>query len=128
MKYYVSKVIEGKFDEVIEKVTSALNGIGFGVLTTIDVSSTLKTKIDFDLKPYVILGACNPHFASKAIMLEDKLGVLLPCNVVVIDQGQGKIEVAALEPIALMTGIGNNDLLSLAGEVSKKIEYMVLSL
>ncbi len=128
MKYYVSKVIEGKFDELIEKVTSALNGIGFGVLTTIDVSSTLKTKIDFDLKPYVILGACNPHFASKAIMLEDKLGVLLPCNVVVIDQGQGKIEVAALEPIALMTGIGNNDLLSLAGEVSKKIEYMVLSL
>ena len=94
MKYFTSKTLYGEFDAVIEKVTAALKEIGFGIITIIDVKATLKEKIDVDFKPYTILGACNPHFANKALRMEDKLGVILPCNVVVIDQGGGTIEVA----------------------------------
>jgi uncharacterized protein (DUF302 family) len=128
MKYFVSKTIEGEYNATIEKVTAALKEIGFGVLTTIDVRKTLKEKIDFDFKPYIILGACNPHFASKALSMEDKLGVLLPCNVLVIDQGDGKIEVAAMEPAAMIESIGNQELTQLAAEVSQRIEHMVNNL
>jgi uncharacterized protein (DUF302 family) len=128
MKYFVSKTIEGEYTATIEKVTAALKEIGFGVLTTIDVRKTLKEKIDYDFKPYIILGACNPHFASKALSMEDKLGVLLPCNVVVIDQGKGQIEVAAMEAAAMIEGIGNPELTQLAVEVSQKIEKMVMNL
>lgn len=128
MKYYISKTIQGEFNPAIEKVTLALKEIGFGVLTTIDVSKTLREKIGFEYKPYVILGACNPHFASKALGMEDKLGVLLPCNVVVIDQGDGTIEIAALEPVAMIEAIGNAELTLLAAEISQRIENMIISL
>ncbi len=128
MKYYVSKTVEGDFNEIIAKVSADLAKIGFGILTTIDVQKTLKNKIDVDFKPYVILGACNPRFASKALWLEDKLGVLLPCNVVVIDQGDGKIEVAAMEPVSFMNGIGNEKLLLLAKEVSEQVEQVIANL
>jgi uncharacterized protein (DUF302 family) len=128
MKYYISKTIQGEFKPVIEKVTLALKEIGFGVLTTIDVSHTLKEKIGFDYKPYVILGACNPHFASQALGIEDKLGVLLPCNVVVIDQGDGAVEVAAVEPVAMIEAIGNAELTVLATQISQRIENMIKSL
>lgn len=128
MSYFISKTIEGKFDEVIERVTNELKFIGFGVLTVIDVKKTLKMKINDDFKPYTILGACNPHFASKALRMEDKLGVVLPCNVVVIEQAPNVIEVAAMDPIAMMAGIGNEDLDKLAKEVSCKLEKMITDL
>ncbi|NOU46493.1 MAG: DUF302 domain-containing protein [Bacteroidales bacterium] len=128
MSYFISKTIEGQFDEVIERVTNELKFIGFGVLTVIDVKKTLKMKINDDFKPYTILGACNPHFASKALRLEDKLGVVLPCNVVVIEQAPNVIEVAAIDPIAMMGGIGNELLDKLAKEVSCKLEKMITDL
>lgn len=125
MQYFISKTIEGQFDETIEHVTESLKKLGFGVLTTIEVHKTLKEKIDADFKPYTILGACNPHFANKAMRLEDKLGVLLPCNVVVIDQGDGKIEVAAMEAKLMIQSIGNKELDPLAQEVSNMLEQMI---
>lgn len=125
MSYYISKTIEGQFDEVVQHITDELKFIGFGVLTIIDVKKTLKMKINDDFKPYTILGACNPHFASKALRLEDKLGVVLPCNVVIIEQGPNLIEVAAMDPIAMMSGIGNEKLDALAKEVSCKMEKMI---
>jgi uncharacterized protein (DUF302 family) len=128
MNYYISKTIEGQFDETIIRVTEALKSIGFGVLTTINVHQTLKEKINADFKPYTILGACNPQFANQALRLEDKLGVILPCNVVVIDQGGGKIEVAAMEPKAMMEGIKNKELNLLADEVSSRIGGMIMGL
>lgn len=128
MSYYISKTIEGQFDEVIERVTNELKFIGFGVLTIIDVKKTLKLKINDDFKPYTILGACNPHFASKALRIEDKLGVVLPCNVVVIEQAPNRIEVAAMDPISMMAGIGNEELDKLAKEVSCKLEKMITDL
>lgn len=128
MSYYISKTIEGQFDEVIERVTNELKFIGFGVLTVIDVKKTLKMKINDDFKPYTILGACNPHFASKGLRMEDKLGVVLPCNVVVIEQAPNTIEVAAIDPIAMMGGIGNPQLDQLAKDVSCKLEKMIQDL
>lgn len=128
MKYYTSKLVQGNFDTVIQHVTEALKGIGFGVITTIDVKSTLKEKINDDFKSYTILGACNPHFASKALRLEDKLGVILPCNVVVIDQGEQTIEVAAMEPLGMVEAMGNPELTKLAAEISQKLETMIKQL
>jgi uncharacterized protein (DUF302 family) len=125
MNYFISKTINGEFDAVIQQVTAALKEIGFGIITTIDVKATLKEKIDADFKPYTILGACNPHFANKALRLEDKLGVILPCNVVVIDQGNGEIEVAALEPLGMIQSIGNDQLTELAADISKRIGAVV---
>lgn len=128
MKYFHSKVISGDFDAVVEHVTEALKSIGFGIISFIDVKATLKEKINDDFKPYTILGACNPHFASKALRLEDKLGVILPCNVVVIDQGGGKIEVAVMEPKEMISAMGNDELSEMAAEISKKMEALVQEL
>lgn len=125
MNYFVSKTIEGNFEQVIEHVTNELKFIGFGVLTIIDVKKTLKMKINDDFKPYTILGACNPHFASKALRLEDKLGVLLPCNVVIIEQAPNVIEVAAMDALTMVGGLGNEKLTDLAKEVSCKMEKMI---
>lgn len=121
MQYYISKTIEGKFAEIIEKVTGFLSEEGFGVLTQIDVSKTLKKKLDVDYKNYVILGACNPHLALRAFQAEDKIGTLMPCNVIVIDQGEGMVEVAAMDANSLMSQIGNPDLNVLALEASKRL-------
>jgi uncharacterized protein (DUF302 family) len=128
MQYFISKTIEGQFDETIDRVTESLKKYGFGVLTTIQVHKTLKEKIDADFKPYTILGACNPQFANKALRVEDKLGVLLPCNVVVIDQGNGQIEVAAMEAKLMMQSVGNEELYPLAQEVSSMLEQMIKGL
>jgi uncharacterized protein (DUF302 family) len=128
MKYFTSKTLNGEFDAVIVKVTAALKEIGFGIITTIDVKATLKEKIDVDFKPYTILGACNPHFANKALRMEDKLGVILPCNVVVIDQGGGTIEVAAMEPLGMIEMIGNDELTALAADISARIGIVIEAL
>ncbi len=128
MRYFISKTLTGEFDQVKEQVTAALKEIGFGIISLIEVDKTLKEKIGADFKRYTILGACNPHFAHKALQLEDKLGVLLPCNVLVIDQGDGTIEVAAMEPMAMMQSIKNEQLTVLALEITTKMEKMILSL
>ena len=122
MSYYFNKVLVGKsFDDAIEQVTAELKNEGFGVLTEIDVKETLKKKIDVDFKKYKILGACNPHFAHKALSSEDKIGVLLPCNVIVEEHENGDVEVSVVDPIASMGAVKNEALGSLALEVQQKL-------
>ena len=129
MSYYFSKVLMGKsFDEAIEQVTVELKKEGFGVLTEIDVKETLKNKIDVDFKKYKILGACNPHFAYKALQSEDKIGVLLPCNVVVEEHENGAVEVSAVDPISSMSTVENEALGGLAYEVQQKLIKVIQNL
>ena len=129
MNYYFNKVLKNKnFEEVIESVTSELKKEGFGVLTQIDVKETLKTKINVEFKRYRILGACNPHFAYKALTLEDKIGVFLPCNVVVEENDNGDIEVNVVNPVASMMAIQNENLHTLATEVQEKLKRVVSGL
>jgi uncharacterized protein (DUF302 family) len=117
MSYHFSKTVSVPFDQAIEKVTKALKENGFGVLTTIDVSATLKNKIDVDFRPYTILGACNPKFAYQALKSEDKIGTMLPCNVIVQQTDDGRVEVSAVDPIASMQAIDNPALGEIAGQV-----------
>lgn len=118
MKYYISKMVDYSFDLAVEKVTELLKEHGFGILTQIDIKETLKKKIDVDFKQYIILGACNPHFAHKALLAEDKLGTLLPCNVIIIEQEDG-IEVCAIDPKTMMSQMDNPKLEIIADEVGK---------
>lgn len=125
MDYYISKTIEGDFQETIDIVTELLKDEGFGVLTTIDVKETMKNKLDVDYKNYAILGACNPHLAIRAFQAEDKIGTIMPCNVTVIDQGDGKIEVAAIDTQIVMKQIDNPQLQVLALEASKRLKRVL---
>lgn len=128
MQYYLSKTIQGKFKQVIDKVTVLLKEEGFGILTEINVKETLKKKLDIDYKDYVILGACNPSLALRAFQAEDKIGTLLPCNVSVIDQGDGNIEVAIMDAETLMSPIGNPELKVLAKEVAERMNRILMNL
>ena len=128
MSYYFSKVLDKDFDQAIEDVTEALKNEGFGVLTQIDVATTLKNKLDVDFRRYHILGACNPTYAHKALTEEDKVGTMLPCNVIVQQRDDGKVEVAAVDPIASMSGIDNPNLGAIASEVQGKLKKVVDSL
>ena len=128
MGYYFNKTISGNFDDVIIKVTDELKKEGFGILTEIDVKETLKKKLNVDFKKYKILGACNPPFAYKALQAEDKIGTMLPCNVIVIEQAPGQTEVAAIDPIASMQAVGNPNLGKVASEVQSKLKKVVESL
>jgi uncharacterized protein (DUF302 family) len=129
MSYYFNTTLKEKdFDKAIEMVTAALKEEGFGVLTEIDVKETLKKKIDVDFKKYKILGACNPEFAHKALKNEDKIGVLLPCNVVVEENDRGEIEVSAVDPIASMQAAKNDNLEVIATEVQQKLKKIIDSL
>jgi uncharacterized protein (DUF302 family) len=128
MSYYFNKTISGNFDDVIIKVTDELKKEGFGILTEIDVKETLKKKLDVDFKKYKILGACNPPFAYEALKAEDKIGTMLPCNVIVIEQAPGQIEVAAIDPIASMQAVANPNLGEVASEVQNKLRKVVESL
>jgi len=126
MSYYFNKVLKSKnFEESIKLVTAELKKEGFGVLTEINVKDTLKNKIDVDFKKYVILGACNPHFAHKALQSEDKIGVFLPCNVIVEEHDNGDIEVSAVDPIASMISVENESLGALAMEVQQKLKKVI---
>jgi uncharacterized protein (DUF302 family) len=125
MNYYISRVVEAGFDETLAKVVDALKQEGFGVLTEIDVSSTLKQKLGVDFRKYRILGACNPPLAHKALTEEDKIGVMLPCNVVVQEAGAGKTEVAAIDPRAAMERVGNLALAEIADQVAEKLGRVV---
>ena len=121
MAYYNSKVIASSFDDAIVKVTEALKKEGFGVLTEIDVKATFKKKLDVDFRNYKILGACNPPNAYKAISAEENMGVLLPCNVVVQEKEEGKIQISAVNPFESMKVIGNNSIEEIAGDISSKL-------
>jgi uncharacterized protein (DUF302 family) len=125
MDYYLSRTVAAPFDQVVGRVTAALKLEGFGVLTDIDVQATLKSKIGADVPHYRILGACNPAFAHQALQMEDKLGVLLPCNVIVRDAGEGKVEVAAVDPVTSLGRVGNPALLSVATEVRDRLQRVV---
>ena len=125
--YAITRTVEAGYDEAIERVTAALAAEGFGILTTIDVAATMKKKLDLDVEPYVILGACNPHLASRGLGIEPDLGVLLPCNVVVRRAGDETI-VSAMEPLAAMNLAGNPALEPLATEARERIERAVASL
>lgn len=120
MDYHYSKVVKDcSFEQAVELVTEELKKEGFGILTEIDVKDTLKKKIDVDFKKYKILGACNPHFAYKALSHEDKIGVFLPCNVVVEEHENGEVEVSSVDPIASMMSVKNEDL----GDIAKEVQY-----
>lgn len=125
MSYYYNKTITGDFEQVIEKVTAELKNQGFGVLTEIDFSGTIKKKLDKDMPAYRILGACNPGFAYQAYQAEDKIGTMLPCNLIVQDAGNGNIEVSAVNPIASMMGVENKSLSKIAGEVKEQLERVI---
>jgi uncharacterized protein (DUF302 family) len=125
MNYYISKTISGDFNQVIEKVTEELKKEGFGVLTTIDMKTTLKNKLDVDFHNYQILGACNPPNAYKALLAEDKIGLMLPCNVIVQEKTPGQIEVAAVDPVVSMMGIQNDGLEPVATEVRDGLQRVI---
>ena len=125
MTYHFSKKIGRPFDQAIADVTAALQAEGFGVLTTIDVKATLKKKLDVDFRPYTILGACNPKFAYKALQAEDKIGTMLPCNVIVQQGADGKVEVSAVDPVASMAAIENPALGEVAGTVREMLRRVV---
>lgn len=125
MSYYFSTTVDGGFHETVERVTGILKEHGFGVLTTIDVSQTLKDKIDADMPPYTILGACNPDFAHQALQAEDKIGTMLPCNVVVRQTETGAVEVAAVDPIASMQAVDNPALGHIAEQVQALLKQVV---
>lgn len=125
MDYYMGKTVTGGFDAVISRVTDMLKEEGFGILTEINVQETLKKKLDVDFKKYKILGACNPHFAYKAFQAEDKIGAILPCNVVVIEQGDDTIEVAFMDPMEMMDRIENPKLKSIAADVKTVLEKVM---
>ncbi len=122
MSYYKAKTVDLSFEEAIDKATTELKEVGFGVLTEIDVKETLKKKIDVDFRKYKILGACNPQFAHKALQTEDKVGVLLPCNVIVQETDDGKVEVAIMNPAEAMSVVKNEKLEPIAGEVNTLLE------
>jgi uncharacterized protein (DUF302 family) len=128
VSYYFAKTIRVPFDQAIADVTAALKKRGFGVLTTIDVQSTLKQKLGVDFRPYMILGACNSPFAHKALTAEDKIGTMLPCNVVVQEIAPGHVEVAAIDPVASMQAVENAQLMPIAREVRELLRQVIAAL
>ncbi|MGA7935744.1 MAG: DUF302 domain-containing protein [Kovacikia sp.] len=124
MSYYFSKVLPLAFDEAVAKTVAGLKEEGFGVLTEIDVQATMKKKLDVDMSKYLILGACNPSFAYQAIQLEDKVGTMLPCNVIVQQTNDG-VEVSAVDPVASMMAIANPNLEDIAHQVRTKLQTVI---
>jgi uncharacterized protein (DUF302 family) len=127
MNYTFDRKIAGTFNDVVERTMAALKKEGFGVLTDIDVSATMKAKLGVEFRPYRILGACNPPLAHQALQAEDKIGAMLPCNVIVQEKTSG-IEVSAVDPLAGMERIGNPELSNIASEVAKKLKKVIDSI
>jgi uncharacterized protein (DUF302 family) len=125
MTYYISARLKVPFDEAIARAEAALKTEGFGVISRIDIQQTLKSKIDVDFRPYTILGACNPTLAHEALQLEDKVGLMLPCNVIVQQSGSDEVEVAAIDPVASMQAISNPELVKAAGVVREKLSRAI---
>ena len=127
MNYYISKKVDMSFEDAIQRVTEKLKDEGFGVLTEIDVKETLKKKLDVDFKKYRILGACNPNFAHQALLKEDKIGTMLPCNVIVEEHEDGKVEVSAVNPMASMHAVENEELHAIADKVQASLAKVIES-
>ncbi len=125
MSYHYSKTCKLAFDDAIARVCEALGKEGFGVLTEIDVAATLKKKLDVDFRKYRILGACNPAFAYQALQAEDKIGTMLPCNVIVQERGEGKVEISAVDPVASMMAIDNQALGAVAEQVRARLQRVI---
>lgn len=128
MAYYFARKLSTSFDDAVARTTSALKEEGFGIITSIDLKETFKQKLDVEFRRYQILGACNPNLALEALKLEDKVGTMLPCNVIVQETGEGEVEVAAIDPIASMQAIGNPDLEQEARTVGKKLQDAIARL
>lgn len=128
MSYYVAKKIDKSFEDAIALVTEKLADQGFGILTEIDVKATMKKKLDVDFRNYKILGACNPPFAHKALLAEDKIGTMLPCNVIVQETDDGNTEVAAVDPLASMQAVENETLTGIAGEIQQRLKQVISQL
>jgi len=128
MTYHFSKTLDLPFDQAVARVIDALKKEGFGVLTDIDVSATMKAKLGEDFRPYRILGACNPQLAYRALTLEDKIGTMLPCNVIVQQHDRGGVEVSAVDPIASMQAIDNPGLAEVADEVQARLNKVIAGL
>jgi uncharacterized protein (DUF302 family) len=128
MKYYFSKTIAKSFDESVSLITEALKTEGFGIITEIRMHDKLREKLNVDFKKYTILGACNPSFAYKALQMEDKIGTMLPCNVLVIEQEKDRIEIVAIDPVASMLAVGNPGLSEVAQKVSETLKNIVESI
>jgi len=125
MKYYYSRIIDMNFDDLEKRVVDELKKEGFGILTEIDVREKFREKLDIDYVNYKILGACNPPYAHKALELEDKIGTMLPCNVIIHEiKGQG-IEVAAVDPVVSMSGVENTELKKIAEEIRNKLQKTI---
>jgi uncharacterized protein (DUF302 family) len=125
MTYYINRILPAAFDEVITRTKAALKAEGFGVLTEINVQETIEAKLGVDFPKYVILGACNPALAHEALLLENKVGTMLPCNVVVRDAGNGRTDVAAIDPVASMQAIDDPALKQAAQVVRSKLDRVV---
>jgi uncharacterized protein (DUF302 family) len=128
LAYYLNKTLRMSFDGAVAKVTEELKKEGFGILTEIDVKETIKKKLNLDFRKYKILGACNPPFAHKALELEDKIGTMLPCNVIVQETSGGQAEVAAIDPVASMQAVENPKLTKVAEEVQGKLKKVINNL
>ncbi len=128
MNYYISKKVNTSFDQAVQLATESLKKEGFGVLTEIDIQDNLKEKLNVNFRKYKILGACNPTYAYKALLQEDKIGIMLPCNVIVQELDNNEIEIAAVDPIASMMAIENSNLAGIAGEIKEKLERVIASL
>ena len=125
MSYYISARLKVSFDDAIARTEAALKTEGFGVISRIDIQQTLKSKIDVDFRPYTILGACNPKLAHEALQQEDKVGLMLPCNVIVQQSDNGEVEVAAIDPVASMQAIPNPELVKAAEVVREKLAHTI---
>lgn len=125
MEYYFSKTLNVSFDEAVQLVTESLKSEGFGIISEINIHEKLHEKLGISFKKYRILGACNPGYAYKALMIEEKIGTMLPCNVIVVDQGERRTEISAVNPVASMMAIQNNDLESIALEITEKLKRAI---
>lgn len=125
MNYYFKATLNTSFDDAMAITAEALKTEGFGVLTEIDMQAKLKEKVGVDFKKYKILGACNPSFAYKALQTEDLIGIMLPCNVVVTEQGENQIDVAIVDPLAAMMAVENAQLMPIAKEVTDKLHRVI---
>jgi len=128
VQYYIAKTVDGGFSAIVERVIKALKAEGFGVLTEIDVKATMKKKLDIDFREYRILGACNPPLAHRALTADDKIGTMLPCNVIVQDLGGDRIEVAAIDPAVSMEHVGNPTLKTIADSVTGKLRRVIAAI
>jgi uncharacterized protein (DUF302 family) len=128
MQYYFNKILNAGFTEAVTTVKNALQTEGFGIVSEIDFQSKIKEKLNIDIHKYLILGACNPAYAYKAMQAEEKIGVMLPCNVIIIDRENGTTEIAAVDPMASMMAIPNEELSTIALEVTEKLKKVVNSL